>query len=71
MAAKLTNKEAVNKRNWKVGQVVECIHSASNAYTKGKKYKVVEDYLGRRCLIGDDGLEDLLSMLVSEFRMVE
>ena len=50
----------------KVGDVVTCIESCSHAYTKGAEYPVVkiDEALG---LVGNDGLFDPFSLLLSKF----
>jgi len=53
--------------SFKVGDVIVCIESCSHAYTKGVEYPVVEvdDVLGS---VGNDGLFDPFSLLLSKFK---
>ena len=53
------------------GDTVRCIKSQSCAYTEGKTYEVYTNEKGWRCISGDDGLEDIWSMMVSSFTKVE
>lgn len=46
---------------------VTCTHAASPAYTVGREYTPYKNAKGHTCLRGDDGLEDLASLLVSTF----
>lgn len=55
----------------KPGDILECVKSNSVGYTEGKTYEVYLNDKGQKCLLADDGLEDLLSLLVSEFKRVE
>lgn len=55
----------------KAGDTVECIKSTSPGYTLGRKYEVYLNEEGQRCLKGDDGFEDLWSMLISKFKVVK
>jgi len=52
---------------FKDGQQVVCINSASSAYKKHQKYTPYKNVKGIICLMGDDGFEDICSMLVSAF----
>ena len=54
----------------KSGDIIECVHSASVGYTVGKTYEVYRNSKENLCIRGDDGIEDLLCMLISEFRKV-
>ena len=56
---------------FKAGDELVCTNSASFAYTKGGFYDVYVNEKGFKCLLGNDGLEDLLSMVVSTFRKKE
>ena len=49
------------------GHDVICSMSASCAYTAGKRYGVFKNEKDWTCIKGDDGLEDICSMLVSSF----
>lgn len=55
----------------KSGDIIECVHSASVGYTVGKTYKVYRNSNENLCIQGDDGFEDLLCMLISEFKKVK
>ena len=58
----------------KVGTLMECVHSESIAYTKGEVYKVVEEEFGQgkaKGLIGNDGLFDSFSLILSSFRVAD
>lgn len=58
----------------KVGTLMECVHSESIAYTKGQTYKVVEHEFGQssvKGLIGNDGLFDPFSLILSSFRVAD
>ena len=57
---------------FKVGTLLECTHSESIAYTKGEVYTVVEEELGQskvKGLIGNDGLFDPFSLILSSFKV--
>lgn len=54
--------------DFKVGNTIICIKPESNFYTKGKEYKVYKNTQGYKCIKGDDGLEDLLSLVISSFK---
>lgn len=60
-----------NHQKVHVGDTLECTSSASCAYTSRKRYKVYKNEDGYKCLRGDDGLEDIYSMLLSTFKVVE
>lgn len=53
----------------KDGDVLICVKSASPGYTEGKEYTVFTNKHGFTCLMADDGLEDIISMLVSSFTL--
>ena len=56
---------------FKVGTLLECIHSESIAYTKGEVYTVVEEEFGQgkvKGLIGNDKLFDPFSLILSSFK---
>lgn len=59
-----------NRQKVKVGDILECTSSASCAYTIGKIYEVYSNENGFKCLKGDDGIEDIHSMLLSTFKVV-
>jgi len=50
------------------GDLLVCIKSMSPAYTKGHIYEVYLNKKGLKCLEGNDGLEDIVSMMVSVFK---
>lgn len=54
----------------KSGDKVTCTNAASCAYTLGDVYDVYDNDKGWTCIKGDDGLEDIVSMLISNFRKV-
>lgn len=56
-----------NNTRFNAGDTVVCIKSHSCAYTEGKPYLVYLNDKGWKCIKGDDGLEDIVSMLVSSF----
>jgi len=60
-----------NRINVISGDTVRCIKSQSCAYTEGKTYEVYTNEKGLKCVVGDDGLEDIWCMLVSSFTKVE
>jgi len=49
---------------------VICTHATSPAYTVGRQYTPYKNANGHTCLRGDDGLEDLVTLLVSTFMAV-
>ena len=58
----------------KVGTLMECIHSESIAYTKGQTYTVVEGEFGQskaKGLVGNDGLFDPFSLILSSFKVAD
>jgi len=55
----------------KSGDIIKCVHSASVGYTVGKTYEVYRNSKENLCIQGDDGFEDLLCMLISEFKKVK
>ena len=59
----------MSNAKFKVGEVLVCTRSASPGYTKGQTYKVYKNEKGAKCLMGDDGFEDTLDMLVSAFQV--
>ena len=59
---------------FKVGTLLECTNSESIAYTKGEVYKVVENDFGQgkaKGLIGNDGLFDPFSLILSSFKVAD
>lgn len=50
------------------GDEIVCTLSSSCAYTQGNTYKVYLNEKEWKCIKGDDGLEDILSMVISSFR---
>ena len=60
--------KASNKVDFGVGDTVVCTKSQSCAYTEGKSYQVYANDKGWKCIKGDDGLEDIVSMMVSSFK---
>ena len=59
---------------FKVGTLLECIHSESIAYTKGEVYTVVEEEFGQgkaKGLIGNDKLFDPFSLICSSFKVAD
>ena len=59
---------------FKVGTLLECTHSESMAYTKGQTYTVVESEFGQgkvNGLIGNDGLFDPFSLILSSFKVAD
>jgi len=50
------------------GDLLVCIKSMSHAYTEGHTYEVYLNEKGWKCLEGNDGLEDIVSMMVSVFK---
>ena len=58
----------------KVGTLMECTHSESIAYTKGQTYTVVEGEFGQsrvKGLVGNDGLFDPFSLILSSFKVAD
>ena len=58
----------------KVGTLMECNHSESIAYTKGQTYTVVEGEFGQsevKGLVGNDGLFDPFSLILSSFKVAD
>ena len=58
----------------KVGTLMECTHSESIAYTKGQTYTVVENEFGQskvKGLVGNDGLFDPFSLILSSFKVAD
>lgn len=59
---------------FKVGTLLECTHSESIAYTKGEVYTVVEEEFGQgkaKGLVGNDGLFDSFSLILSSFKVAD
>lgn len=59
---------------FKVGTLLECIKSKSFFYTKGEVYTVVEEEFGQgkvKGLIGNDGLFDPFSLILSSFKVAD
>ena len=52
------------------GSVYRCVASSSVAYTKGDKYTVYLNDDEKKCMVGNDGLEDKCSNLISSFELV-
>ena len=53
---------------------MECSHSESIAYTKGQTYTVVESEFGQssvKGLMGNDGLFDPFSLILSSFKVAD
>lgn len=67
---KVPLQKASNKVAFEVGDTVICTHSGSCAYTVGSQYEVYLNDKGWKCINGNDGLEDIVSMMVSSFRKV-
>ena len=63
-------KTPAETRKWKEGTTYECINSQSPGYKLGKTYKAYKNDKGIVCLRGEDGFEDVCSMLVSGFKEV-
>lgn len=61
-------KRPTNNTRFKDGDTIKCIKSASCAYVEGNTYQVYQNDKGWMCITGEDGLEDILSMMVSEFK---
>lgn len=62
--------KASNSTSFKAGDTVVCIKSESVAYTEGKTYEVYINEQGWKCIRGEDGLEDIVSMMVSSFKKI-
>ena len=63
-----------NYGKFKVDTLLECTHSESIAYTKGEVYTVVEEEFGQskvKGLIGNDGLFDPFSLILSSFKVAD
>lgn len=65
----MSKKEA--KFKFAAGRAYVCTKSASPGYKEGKIYIAYDNDNGYTCLMGDDGFEDLCSMLVSTFKYAE
>lgn len=63
--------KASNKTGFKPGDIVICTMATSPGYTEGKHYEVYLNDQGWKCLKADDGYEDILSMMVSTFKLKE
>lgn len=63
--------KASNKSGFKEGDELVCTKSQSCAYTEGGTYVVYKNDKGWLCLQGNDCLEDILSMMVSSFKVLE
>ena len=63
-------KKPTNDRKYNAGDVLECTHAASCGYRAGDQYTVYLNGNGWKCLRGKDGLEDIISMLISTFKKV-
>lgn len=61
-------KTAAQTRKWKEGTKYQCINSQSPGYKVGKVYTSYKNANGIVCLTGEDGFEDVCSMLVSGFK---
>ena len=57
-------------RIFRKGKSYLCVDSTSNAYTKGEEYTCYIGELGKPAMRGNDGYEDLASMLLSRFKEV-
>lgn len=55
----------------KDGDTLECLMPASFAYHKGGEYTVYSNSSGVKCILGDDGFEDVISNLLSKFKVVD
>ena len=58
----------------KVGTLMDCTNSESIAYTKGQTYTVVEGEFGQskvKGLVGNDGLFDPFSLILSSFKVAD
>lgn len=66
-----TKKLEIRKHGFEAGDTIRCIKAESCAYTEGGTYDVYLNDWGFKCIKGDDGLEDLLSMVVSSFKKVQ
>ena len=59
---------------FKVDTLLECTNSESIAYTKGEVYTAVEEQFGQsnvKGLIGNDGLFDPFSLILSSFKVAD
>lgn len=56
-----------NTSTFNAGNVVVCTKSQSCGYKEGKKYTVYLNDKGWKCLKGDDGYEDIISLMLSSF----
>ena len=63
-----------NYGKFKVDTLLECTHSESIVYTKGEVYTVVEEQFGQsnvKGLVGNDGLFDPFSLILSSFKVAD
>jgi len=58
-----------NNTKFEDGDTLICVKSASPAYKSGKEYQVYKNDKGWKCMKGEDGLEDIMSMMVSSFKI--
>lgn len=56
------------RKSFESGVMYQCIKSASPGYSEGGLYVAYTNENGVVCFKGDDGFEDICSMLVSAFR---
>lgn len=68
---KTTTLPMKSNKSFNPGDKLLCVKSHSVGYTEGKVYTVEENDKGWRVVQADDGFEDILSMMVSEFKKVE
>lgn len=52
----------------KKGETYICTYAATNFYTQGKEYELVEGPKNQVGFIADDGLFDVKSVLISKFK---
>ena len=67
----VTKRVELYKHGFEEGDTIICTKSASCGYTEGGTYEVYLNDKGWKCIRGDDGFEDLLSMIVSSFKRVD
>ena len=60
--------KASNTTKFEAGDLLECTKGMSPAYKTGETYEVYLNDKGWKCLKGGDGLEDIISMMVSSFK---
>jgi len=58
------------RKSFEAGVMYQCIKSASPGYQEGSLYISYANENGVVCFEGDDGFEDICSMLVSAFRPI-